>query len=460
MRLRLPSRNWLIFLSITGSLTTAILYDRHEKKKAQQKWCTFVSHLSRETISPTQMPRKITIFLAAPPGDGLRTAREHFQEYVKPVLVSASLDWDVVEGRREGELRAGLAEKVRKMRQRQGERANAEQKEPSAEDTVHESRQRVGIIEWNGVQGDLVIGRHTWKEYVRGLHEGWLGPLDPPPEPVSQPQTDESTIALDGQDHRHPNDEDGPSDIESTGPKSEIPKKPVGTTPPYLSPSQYSDMPIASTISSGLAPSTTVAFPHILGFLNTPTRIYRFLTRRHLADQIGHDVAAFVVTSDIRPYRSVSTFASDSGRIDPDSPFASSGVNGDVTSDSPVNEPDATIQWEQEQVLEGEEREWHKMARKPNPEGEEGRERVWLEKMILDRRIANRMRTFEMSAEEEERAARIAKGEAGAKDESTIESSGQARKGWFDHLKDWTGLGGDSDANKGWNQGLLGDEND
>jgi hypothetical protein len=29
-----------------------------------------------------------------------------------------------------------------------------------------------------GPKGDLVIGRHTWKEYIRGLHEGWLGPLD------------------------------------------------------------------------------------------------------------------------------------------------------------------------------------------------------------------------------------------------------------------------------------------
>ena len=120
-RFKLPSRNWLIFLTITGSWTGALLYDRRAKRKAQNKWCTLVSHIAKEPLPTNTLPRRVTIYLAAPPGDGLRSAREHFVEYVKPVLVAAALDWDVVEGRREGDIRAGLAERIRRFRRTKGD---------------------------------------------------------------------------------------------------------------------------------------------------------------------------------------------------------------------------------------------------------------------------------------------------------------------------------------------------
>lgn len=59
---------------------------------------------------------------------------------------------------------------------------------------------------------------------------------------------------------------------------------------------------------------------------------------------------------------------------------------------------------EQQTALWEEEKEWHKAARK-RVEGE--RERTWLEPVVLDPRIAGRMRRFELSAEDEERAKKI-----------------------------------------------------
>lgn len=158
------------------------MYDRHQRKLAERKWCTLVSHLAREPLPVNSLQRKLTIYLSAPPGDGLRSAREYFQEYIKPVLVAAALDWEVVEGRREGDVRAGTAERVRKLRRKGGEAGQAEEEE-DAETLVDQTRYRTGIRDLDGVKGDIVIGRHTWKEYIRGLHEGWLGPLDPPPNP-------------------------------------------------------------------------------------------------------------------------------------------------------------------------------------------------------------------------------------------------------------------------------------
>src|SRR3954467_1991658 len=82
-RFKLPSRNWLIFCTIVGSWTGALVYDRREKKRIQAKWCALVSHLKDETLPSTAMQRKITVYLSAPPADGLLNSREHFHEYVK-----------------------------------------------------------------------------------------------------------------------------------------------------------------------------------------------------------------------------------------------------------------------------------------------------------------------------------------------------------------------------------------
>ena len=453
MRLRLPSRNWLIFLSLTGSFTTALLYDKQQKRKAQQKWCNLVSHLAQEPLPVNQMPRRITIFLSAPPGDGLRSAREYFQEYVKPILVSAALDWDVVEGRREGEVRAGLAEKIRRLRRKQGEVSELETKDPDAEAgerLVSDIRQSAGIRDWDGIQGDLIIGRHTWKEYVRGLHEGWLGPLDQPPEPPpplsensppeSIPLTGPQISSSDATAATIPAAEAPPSHPEK-------PQKPPGPTPPYVNPSLFSTSSIAATTPTMLSPSTPLPFPHLLGFLNTPTRIYRFLTRRHLADKVGHEVATLVLAAHTRPYQNSSTFSSS---IDPDSPST-----GTLLDNSLIAESGSTIEsgkrWEQQLLLDSEEQEWHKIAHTPNPPGEEGKERVWLEEMVIDERIGVRMRAFELGSEEDARAKRIMRGE----EVETVE--GKRSLALLRRLQTLVGWNVDEQV-QGWEQGLVGDE--
>ncbi|KAL9626168.1 MAG: hypothetical protein Q9164_007927, partial [Protoblastenia rupestris] len=181
-------------MGVVGSWTTALLYDRYHKKRAQRKWCHLVSHLAQEPLPANMLQRKIMVLLAAPPGDGLRVAREHFHEYIKPILVAGALDWEVIEGRREGEVRAGLAEKIRKLRKRNGEAPLAEdESEEGVEEAIRALRQTTGCQEWEGIRGDLILGRHTWKEYLRGLHEGWLGPMDPA-RPSTSPEVDEPSI--------------------------------------------------------------------------------------------------------------------------------------------------------------------------------------------------------------------------------------------------------------------------
>lgn len=398
IRMRLPSRNWMIFLSITGSWTAAVLHDRRQKRNTQKKWCELVSHLKEEPLPTNALPRRVTVFLSAPPGDGIRAAREHFTEYVKPILVAAALDWDVVEGRKEGEVRAGLAERIRRQRRKQGDVAET----PLEEDVsvaLERVRERIGVEDYAGIKGDIVIGRNTWKEYVRGLHEGWLGPMDATkPAPIVQGIDD--VLAANGTDlptttttTEEPTldaskvvdeflgetSENKPTSPDAASAKPE--KPPV--TPPYNTTSSYTDSPLPQFAPNELTPSTPVAFPHILGFLNTPIRMYRFLNRRAVADDIGRQTAAAVFAAH-RAYEHSTEHLS--------------GADDDDAASRP---------WEQQRVLAYEEADWTKASKKR--EVDEG-ERVRLDEVIVDARIGARMRRFELAGEMEERAREIERG--------------------------------------------------
>lgn len=404
-RFKLPSRNWMIFLTITGSWTAALVYDRREKRRVQKKYCDAVAHLARETLPTNQMQRRMTIYLAGPPADGLMGAREHFIEYVKPILVAAAMDWDAVEGRREGDVRAQLAERVRRVRKERGEAsAEVEEEDADVDGVVKQARARAGIQEWQGVQGDIVIGRNTWKEYVRGLHEGWLGPLDAPPPPpkeellpVSASSDDASPTAeqllADGATPEEKKEEE-PQKSEEELKKEEEQKKKRTQPPPYISTADYASTTLSPNCPPELGPSAPVPYPHILGFLNTPVRMWRFLNRRRLADEIGAQVAAAVLAAN-RPYAG------------PESEFAEERV-------VPIGDEEGDEKWEQQRLLKGEEKEWHKIVRKDaEKKREEGKESLWCDEVVVDPRIGGRMRRFVMSEAESARVGRIMRGEEG-----------------------------------------------
>lgn len=367
------------------------------------------------------------------------------------------MDWDVVEGRREGEVRAGLAEKIRKLRKRNGETSQAEPSEETQEDLYWEMRKKVGIEDWSGVQGDLVLGRHTWKEYIRGLHEGWLGPLGdpqsretekpdiqqlaaqspdsplpeiPPSETLSSEGSASSTPHMNASTPESPSEEPAEKPAEKTAGK---PAKPP-VTPPYITPSEYASSSAASTLPASLPPSLPVPLPHILGFFNFPIRTYRFLTRRHLAESTGASVAALVLATQYRLYTESTEFAS---AIDPD--YASPRSDNQIESAAAQTK----AVWEQEAELKGEESEWHKSAWKPNEE-DDTRERVWQEEMVVDERIGSKMRHFDLKSGLEEEAVKLDV-EEGEKDE-----------GYIRRAKKWAGLG--PKEMRGWEMGLEGDE--
>ena len=399
------------------------MYDKWQTKRMREKWCNTVAHLADETLGTKNMPRRLTIYLAAPPGDGLRSAREHFHDYVKPILVAAAMDWDVVEGRKEGDVRHKTAEKIRRRRKRNGEGApltgeEAEKEAASAEGV----RARSGVEDFPGVAGDIVIGRHTWIEYLRGLHEGYLGPADAPPAPEPAATADEP-IAAHNPGHSSIGDaavkaatnivvpdannvssleslvgdsaqsadasettDKGSEDASQKEEKKE--EKPAEEKPQrrfpesYILPEAYAAATASPSLPEIIGPSVGVRFPHLLGIRNTPFRLYRFFTRRRLADDVGRQVASAVLGWH-RPYGTQSV------------------VDANSASDAVVDVP------EQKQVLAFEEKDWWKTVRR---EREEHEEDVWIQPIAFDERITSRMRAFELRAGDEERAKRFAAG--------------------------------------------------
>jgi import inner membrane translocase subunit TIM54 len=83
-RPKLPSRNWLIFLTFTSSLTGLYVYDRRECKRIRREYVDRVKHLAEEPLGSLDWPRKVTVYGCKWPGDEEHDrSMKYFRKYVK-----------------------------------------------------------------------------------------------------------------------------------------------------------------------------------------------------------------------------------------------------------------------------------------------------------------------------------------------------------------------------------------
>lgn len=83
-RPRLPSRNWLIFLSVTQSCIAYYAYDRQQSRKIRQEYVDRVKHLAEEPLRTLDFPRTVTVYSAKWPGDDdWDRGSRYFRKYVK-----------------------------------------------------------------------------------------------------------------------------------------------------------------------------------------------------------------------------------------------------------------------------------------------------------------------------------------------------------------------------------------
>ncbi|KAK9386992.1 mitochondrial import inner membrane translocase subunit Tim54 [Lipomyces mesembrius] len=305
-RLRLPGRNMSIFLGTVLGISSMIYYDRKNRRANRQKWKDRVSYLAKETLQANGMPRKVTVYVAPPPGDHLDVTIAHFTQYVKPVLTAAAIDWELVEAKRQGDIRHQVAEQIRKERRGEGDSRDELMK------AVTDG------LKYDTEGGVICVGRGAYKEYLHGLNEGWLGPLEMPASPQLEKRVDEVHGLLEsGDDVTQTAVEaskaaeagvvtsqvaDANKSIEGDDGEEKIDKKPP-VPKPYISQGDYGSAPTPPELARIISfqPIVYIPHPHILGFLNTPIRTYRFFTKRELADRCGR-LTASVALSQSRPF--------------------------------------------------------------------------------------------------------------------------------------------------------------
>ncbi len=379
-RFSLPSRNWLIFWGALAAVGGGIAYDKYEQRQIRARWMLAVEHYARQTYPADRVPRKLTIFIAPPPNDFLEESLRYFRRYVKPVLNAAAVDFEVFTENRQGDIRSGVAEKIRELRRARAREAGAPagvpEKAPQTakmnfpsflgpprrleeEEKTVARRELYTPVDVLGLYrvvkpievhrddadapeagGVICIGRGAYKEYLTGVHEGLLGPLEPPAPEAPKASIDESVATLEAPLESEATLELPLDGSVATGPQAvdeaAVPAAPETDdsdsegTPvpkPYIQPADYGRAEFAPELPTGTIlndkgvpvlfeqPVYVFPVPNVLGFVNIPRKIYRFYTKRYLADDYGAR-ALMVVANKLRPFEFKDTLMAKEEELD------------------------------------------------------------------------------------------------------------------------------------------------
>ncbi|KAL0240356.1 mitochondrial import inner membrane translocase subunit TIM54 [Cryptococcus tetragattii IND107] len=173
---RLPSRNWLIFWSVSLSLSYAYYYDRSECKRIKQEVVERVEKYGREPMPGGSLgePRRVVVWAGRWGGDddADRSGR-YFRKYVKPYLVAAGIDYTLPSAPLHGSItRQVHAAILLQRRQALGLAPTAMPLSlPGVLDPAEVKRREVE-------SGVVLVGRASMKEYLEGLRRGWEGGVD------------------------------------------------------------------------------------------------------------------------------------------------------------------------------------------------------------------------------------------------------------------------------------------
>ncbi|KAG1789379.1 inner membrane protein import complex subunit Tim54-domain-containing protein [Suillus plorans] len=312
-RPKLPSRNWLIFLSVTSSIVAYYVYDRRECRRIRADYSSRVEHLAKEPLGTTDLPRKVTVYGAKWPGDEDHDkSLKFFRKYVKPIFVAAAVDYEMISGRRSGDLANRIADEIKTRR-----RIDAGIEPPSQspmplpnQPTLEQKRKR----EFEG--GIVLVGRHTLKEFMSGLKRGWTesmdrvdredmlaqelasdGRFDEPEEPVIDPEVvDGEPLPTRSRLLPSQNAVLFPLQMPSSSPSKST--QYTSNIPAHL------DTP-PSTIPT-LPTLLLVPFTNHIGFRQVPNMLWGFFNERHKV-RAGSEAAYSLIMSHVRSFAAANT---------------------------------------------------------------------------------------------------------------------------------------------------------
>jgi mitochondrial import inner membrane translocase subunit TIM54 len=238
---KLPSRNWMIFWSVLGALSGGIVYDKWQQRVLRDEYMQrYENQVAKYPVDVIH--RKLRVYISPPPNDYLEESLKYFRRFLKPIINASGVDFEVITMERQGDIRYKVAEEIRAWRRSKAglppKNDLTEQEKKESEKSVEEppvesklvnpvfqsfkpdpataapdsgeiKRVRdlydpMDVLGVKQVFGDfesraqhvkyedalvdnvhdaggiICIGRGAYKEYINGVHEGLLGPLDAP----------------------------------------------------------------------------------------------------------------------------------------------------------------------------------------------------------------------------------------------------------------------------------------
>ncbi|EJU00739.1 hypothetical protein DACRYDRAFT_80937 [Dacryopinax primogenitus] len=310
-KFRLPSRNWLIFLGVSGSLASLFIYDRRECKRIRREACEQVRWMADLPLDPQATVKCIKVLAAKQPGDD-ESAKGmlYFRKWVKPILVAAAVDYDMIVGERHGSITNLVSKEIQHKRL-----IRAGFLQPDAGPTPSQSAQARQERELQG--GVVLVGRATFKEYLEGLKRGYGEPASLGRGGRERGEDEEDALvskALEGDgvfDEPHMADSTS-SDSDST----------IGTPQPVSPQLQSFRNPLLPSFElrplARLSPSPSVVLPpetslppqpallllpfrNLVGISLIPRQIWGFFNRRYYAKS-GAESALILLKGATRPF--------------------------------------------------------------------------------------------------------------------------------------------------------------
>ena len=333
-RPRLPSRNWLIFLSVTQTLIGYYAYDRYESRKIRQDYVARVKHLAEERLQPLDFPRIVTVYSAKWPGDDdWDRGSLYFRKYVKvcyshlaskngpsthfvltqPIFVAAAIDYTIIAGKRHGDLATRVANNIKT------ERRVALGLDPPLlsvptlpiKGMTETKRRRVHE------GGTVIVGRPAFKEYMAGLRRGWTESLERVDEDERLSRELETDGHFDEPEVSHSSSSDDLVDAEPIPTPSRLPPSPpAGLYSPISAairtPAQSPSPSTQRTLDPGAdvpppaslpphPPLLLVPFVNLVGIKLVPLMLWDFFNERHKV-RAGAEAAHKLVSCAMRPF--------------------------------------------------------------------------------------------------------------------------------------------------------------
>ncbi|OBZ85809.1 Mitochondrial import inner membrane translocase subunit TIM54 [Choanephora cucurbitarum] len=205
-----PSRGTLIFSGLAGAISGLVYTSNKHSEESRTKLAQRVSFLADRPCGVNETPRKVLVYISAPPGDSLEKSRNWFREYVKPILVAGAIDYEVKEAKSEGQIESSVMQDIVQLRRQSTQQRKRDEPEtsttpqhtgpysmlvnttpkittrkPFPSPVLKKKLQEEKEEHHPDYDGILAIGRNAYREVLSGLSKG----CDADPNKIEKTET-------------------------------------------------------------------------------------------------------------------------------------------------------------------------------------------------------------------------------------------------------------------------------